>query len=250
MGFGKHLGHEELDPAAVVGQPVVPVALLPAFVAVARLVKVRRYRPRQRRPNGDYSGRPVRVPGSQLQGMPPAQRQPDEDRPLGAGGVQHSDCVVDVLSVEVGGRVGGPVRPSVAPALDRDHPEVSRQVGHLRLPLPGMDDGPRGEQGDRRARLFRAVHLVADRDPTPFNRAHLIWKPCAHGLSPTRLGLWSRTTIRDAKRTSGYMMDPQTCGSGSNKPIGLIVWVTRTASWAGDLWGSKSWPGRVTCRDR
>jgi hypothetical protein len=71
--LGEHMGHEELDPAAVVGQPVVPVDLLPALVARPRLVEVARYRPGQRRPDGDHPGGPLRVPRRELQRVPPAQ---------------------------------------------------------------------------------------------------------------------------------------------------------------------------------
>ena len=80
--LGEDLGHEELDPTAVVGEPVVPVRLRPAVVAVLGLVEVRRQRPGQRRPDRHDPGCALRVPGRELQGVPSAQ---GEARPARRG---------------------------------------------------------------------------------------------------------------------------------------------------------------------
>lgn len=185
--LGEHLRHEELDPTAVVGQPVVAVGLLPAPVARPWLVEAGRDRPGQRGTDRDDPDSPVRVPGGELQRVPPAHRQPADHRAVGRGRVHHRDRVLHVLTVGVGLRGGRTVGPSVAAALDRDHPEVPGQVGHLRLPLPGVHDGPRGQQDDRR--LPRSEDLVADLDPVALDDALVIRQPCPHDAAfrPTRL---------------------------------------------------------------
>jgi hypothetical protein len=124
--LGEHLRHEELDPAAVVGQPVVPVGLAPALVGVLGLVEAGRHRPGQRRADRDHPGRPFGIPGGQLQRVPATHGQADDHGPVHPDGVQHGDRVIDVLTVAVGLRGPGTVGTAIAPAFDGDHLEVAR----------------------------------------------------------------------------------------------------------------------------
>ncbi len=176
--LGEHLRHEELDPAPVVRQPVVPVRLPPALVAVLGLIEVRWGRPGQRRPERDHPGRPLRMPGGQLERVPAAQRQADEHGLVHPGRVQRRDRVVRVLPVAVGRRGRRPTGVPVAAALDGDHAEMPRQVRHLGLPLPRVHDRPRREQQDRR--LSGAVDRVADAHPVPLDDAVIVGFACPH----------------------------------------------------------------------
>jgi hypothetical protein len=111
--------------------------------------------------------------------MPAAHGQADDHGPVHPDGVQHGDRVIDVLTVAVGLRGPGTAGPAIAPALNGDHPEVARQVRHLGLPLPGVHDGPGGEQQD--GWLARAEHLIADLDAVPLDEALDVGIPRPHG---------------------------------------------------------------------
>ena len=93
-----------------------------------------------------------------------AARERHEDGALDAGGVQDGQGVGGVLLLGVGGRVARAVGAAVAARVERHHPEVARQVGHLHLPDARVDDRPRRQQQDRRAApvdLVVAAHAVA-----------------------------------------------------------------------------------------
>lgn len=180
-------GPGRLLPAAVAGQPAVPVRLAPALVAVLRLVEVRRDRPGQRRADRDHPGRSLRVPGRQLQRVPSTQRQAHDHSPVHSGRVQHRDRVIGVLAVAVVLRGRRPAGPAVTAAPGGDHPEPARQVRHLRLPLPGMHDRPRRKQQD--GRFSRAENLVADLDTAALNEAPGIGIPRAHSRLPREIAV-------------------------------------------------------------
>ena len=167
--LGEDLGHEELDPAAVVGQPVVPVRLLPALVA----------RPSARRsPGGSGHGSAVadrddarpRGPGTRRRAAARAARPSTaRRRPPGR-------CRSRPSPRSRRRRTRGRGRPRRSPGrsarpLPRPSTVITRKCraryGHLRLPLPGVHDRPRGEQHDRR--LAVAEHLVADLHAVPLD---------------------------------------------------------------------------------
>jgi hypothetical protein len=114
----------------------------------------------QRRRYRDDTNHSLRVRRREKQRPPEAPAERREHRPLGAGRVEHGCSVAREDRVGVGRRVPGPVGPAVAARLEGDHTVVPGQERHLHLPVPGVQDCPRGQQQDRR--LARAVHLVMD----------------------------------------------------------------------------------------
>ena len=117
--------------------------------------------------------------------MPRTHRQPGEDGALDADRVHHGDRVLDVLAVGIGVLVLRPVRATVAPALDGDHPEVPRQERDLELPLARVHDRPGREQHEARA-VGVSEDVVPDADAVPLDLTNEIWFPCAHRPSPRR----------------------------------------------------------------
>ena len=107
-----------------------------------------------------------------------AARERDEDRPVGAGRVEHGTDVVGEL--EVGVRLA-PVRrrrQPGAPAVERDDPVATGERGDLGLPEPGRDDRPRRQQGDRR--LARAEHLPVQAHAVALDVTDGVGLPCSH----------------------------------------------------------------------
>ena len=159
--LGEHLAEEELEEVAVVRQPVVAVVLLPALVGLARRIPVervaRRDDPAERHGRADEDGGldAVRVVGREQQRSLRAEREGDEHRLLGLGGVHDRQCVEREVGLGVA-RLG-PVRSPVPAPVHHQHPAVPRQVRDLHLPVARVDDRPRRHQEDRR--LARAVHL-------------------------------------------------------------------------------------------
>ena len=93
--LGEHLGEEELQEAAIIPQPVVEVVFRPALVGgqyfvpgVARALFQRRGE-RHGRADEGRPGHSVRVPGRQHEGALRTDRERDDHRPLGRGGVHH-----------------------------------------------------------------------------------------------------------------------------------------------------------------
>ena len=81
--------------------------------------------------------------------------------PIDAELVEHRDSVADDLLVVVRPGLGRPVGATVAARVDRDHPAVPGQVGHLRLPRPAVHD--RVDRDEERPPLSPvAERLVAD----------------------------------------------------------------------------------------
>jgi hypothetical protein len=130
---------------------VVPVVLLPARVAVLPDVELRHRGGRERRAQGDDAERTVGVASVELECVPGADGQPDQDGAVDAGRIHHGQRVVDVLDVGVGLLSVRPVGATVPPALDGDHAEVPGEERHLHPPLAHVHDRPRGEQDDARA---------------------------------------------------------------------------------------------------
>ena len=71
---------------------------------------------------------------------------PDDERALRPGGVQHRQGVPDIAAVERG--VLGAIRAPGAARIERDHAELARQVRHLGLPQPRVDDRPGRREQD------------------------------------------------------------------------------------------------------
>ena len=165
--LGGDLGHEELDVSSPVPSPVVPVLLRPPIGGVEHVVEGMSalfpgvgWRDRQRRRDGHDPGHPLRMSRREQQRPGEAAAGRREHRPLGAGRVEHGRSVTRDDGVGIGRRVPGPVGPAVAARVEGDHTVVPGQERHLHLPVPGVQDRPRGQQQDRR--LARAVHLVMD----------------------------------------------------------------------------------------
>jgi hypothetical protein len=147
MRLGEHLAGEELEEVAVLAQPVVTVELGPALGGVELILErvdgarvpggVQR---RHGRIEQDRAEHPAGVGGGQLHRPTATAGQAGNHRPVGADRVQHGDRVGHELTVGVGLGLGRPVGAAVATAVEGDHPEVARQIGHLRLPVPGVDD--------------------------------------------------------------------------------------------------------------
>ena len=175
--LAEQLAEEELREAAPVPQPVVPVLLVPALVDVelgleAGCVRAMRDRRREvRRPGRDRDDaeHAFGIHRRGEQGPPAARAQPDQHGALDADRVHDRDRVFDELGVRVRGDVGGPVGAPVAPRVDGDDPGSPREVGHLRLPRPGVHD--RVDRDEYDGRIPLPEHLVADLDTVAFDEA-------------------------------------------------------------------------------
>ncbi len=180
----EHLGEEELGEVAVVLQPVVAVVLGPAvgrvdfgIEGVDRALHVPG-RERRRRSDGDEPVDALGVVGGELDTPRRTARQRDEDRPVGAGRVEHGTDVVGELEVGVRLTPDGRRRHPGAATVERDDPVATRQRGDLGLPEPGRDDRPRRQQGDRR--LTRAEHLPVQAHAVALDVAADVGLPCSH----------------------------------------------------------------------
>ena len=83
--------------------------------------------------------------GRELQDPAGAHGQGAHDRPIGTGGVQHPQRVLDLGGVVIRLRPQGAIRAPVARPVVDHHPVVARQVRNLHLPGLLVDDGPRGQ---------------------------------------------------------------------------------------------------------
>ena len=166
MRLAEDLAEEELEEAAVVARPVVPVELRPALVGVQLLVECMDValgggqRVGEGGADVGYAVDPVGMVGGQERGPMGAARESHQQRALGVRGVHDRESVVGELAGQVGIRPARPVGAAVAPAVERQHPEMAREVGNLPLPVARMDDRPGGQQQDRVLAL--AVDLVED----------------------------------------------------------------------------------------
>src|SRR5262245_53229945 len=95
-----------------------------------------------------------------------------DDHTLGAGSIQHRECVAHRCPPVVGTYVEGAVRTPVAAPVECHHPAMAGEVGNLELPRPGVDDFPGWHEQD--GGLALAVGLVVDPDPITLNIARLV----------------------------------------------------------------------------
>ena len=154
----ERLPEEELDEAAEVPIPVVPVVLRPALAGVEHRVEVGPLAPPgllgevgHRRGDRDDGADARGVRRRELQGVAAAARETGGDHRRDAQVVEDRDGVGDRLGVRVGGLVGRRVGQAAAPGVERHDPRVAREVGHLRLPHARVHDGPARQEQDRRA---------------------------------------------------------------------------------------------------
>ncbi len=164
VGLGQAPREEELQEAAVVAQPVVLVVPGPALVGVQRLEEgvdgplgMGRGQA-DGRSDVDEPGRPGRG-GRRPAASPTGAPQESETSTARSvrGRVQHGQGVGRELPLGVGGGAGRAVRAAVAAPVEGEHPEVAGQVRDLRLPEPGVDDRPGGQE--EHGRLAVAVPL-------------------------------------------------------------------------------------------
>ena len=180
--LGEDLAPEELQEAAVVLQPRVLVVACPALVAVELLVEsilgAVGWGWTQHRHRGADQERPVDpvgMGGGEQQRPQPSHREAGSGRRLEAVRVHHRDRVGHELGAVVGRDLGRPVGESVAAAVEGHHPEVTREVGNLRLPVARVGDRPRGEQQDRRPVL--PVGLPVHPHSVSLDRALAVGQP-------------------------------------------------------------------------
>ena len=120
----------------------------------------------------DDAGHPVGVIGGGVHRPGRRAGQRDQHGALGGRGVQHGENVCGALGVGVGGGAGRLVRPAAAPAVERHHPVVQRQVADLGLPELRPDDLPgRQQQHGRSARRRLGRRLEGQPDVAPFGNS-------------------------------------------------------------------------------
>ena len=168
---------EELEVAAEVLLPEVPVGLRPALVLGALLLEVEAGALGQRRgerESGSHehrAGDALRVVGREQQRAARDRAVGDEHAARGAGGVEHGERVLGVGPRAIVGGAIGPVGAPVAASVVGDHPEVPGEVGDLALPEAGVDDRPGREQ--EQGLLALAEHLVREADTAGLGEAGL-----------------------------------------------------------------------------
>ena len=163
------LREEEREKPFEIAEPEVPVVLRPALVRLELLVETIQDRAvaveaaeREGRADEDCAGDPFRMRGREEERALRAERERDDDRPLGSGGVEDGKGVGRELVFVVGVRVGRAVRAPVPARVECDRPRVPREVGELELPVARVDDRP-GRQ-EEQGGLALAVDLVVDAD--------------------------------------------------------------------------------------
>ena len=170
--LGEAPAEEELRVAPEVPGPVARVLLGPALVRVQRLVEGESRALGERRGDRELgrheerAGHPLGVLDGQDQGARGAAAVHHEHAPIRAGGVEHRQGVGRPHVDGVGRRRVRAVRAARATRVVGDDAEVPGQVRHLRLPEPGVDDGP-GRHQEQRLRpgaedLVRQGHAVVD----------------------------------------------------------------------------------------
>ena len=137
---------------------------------------------RHRRRYRDDSEHPLRRDVRQVERPARATAEGHEERRIDAEVVHHRGDVTDVECVGLVGGRGRPAGQAVAPWVDRDHPEVARQVRDLRLPLPPVDHRE-ATQHHHRGRPG-AEDLVVDRDAVAVEVSDLIGLTRSHDRSP------------------------------------------------------------------
>ena len=177
--LGEDLGEEELEKAAIVAEPVVPVVLRPALVFVELVVEPegfalrrRRREERHRRTDQEDAVDALRMTGGEKQRAQAAHRHARHARGLDARRIEDGDRVGDELPSVVRRRFPRPVREAVAATVEGDDPEVPREVRDLRLPVARVDDRPRGQKQD--GPPPRTVGLPVDADAVPLDDALLV----------------------------------------------------------------------------
>ncbi len=219
----EHLGEEELQEPAVVLAPVVAVVHRPRVGGAAQVVLEARAdralrearRERHRRADVGDAADALGVVGGQQRRPQRAARQTGEEGLAGLGRVQDGQRVGGELGLGVGLDAGRTVRLAVAAAVERDHPEVPRQVGDLRLPVARVDDRPGRQQQDRVAPaavdLVEEPHAVARRVALQVRVAGAVHGRTSNtrlnGVSATRrkrVKPAAVTTSRSAPRRPGH----------------------------------------------
>ena len=144
--LGERSREEELDAAAVVGAASSAgwPSPSPRRCRGPRRTLRRAAAHGQRRADRDHPGAPA--PGARPPSAARADR-PSTGPTTTARSTPSASSTATVSPtyspVGVGGGVGGRSSGPLPRALDGDDPEVPGQVGHLRLPLPGVHDRPR-----------------------------------------------------------------------------------------------------------
>ena len=176
-------------------RPVAPPDLLVVELPAPRVGQVRA-------PGGGHvqaavvPGRPVdgargdrhhpgHAGGMPCRGQQPVPRtvaEPHQQRPVDADGVHDREQVAHGEQVGVVLRAYRPVAEAVPARVDDHHPVVSRQVGHLGLPHPGIDDRV-GRREDDRVRAV-AVDLVVDAHAVALDVRRGVGLPCLHCFLP------------------------------------------------------------------
>ncbi len=175
VGLVAYLLHEELHEPGIILFPIIAVPLLPAFMSLVIGEEVFRGAPLAHGPEGH--GRPdhhrpfhpLRVLGRQQPGEQAAEGYSRQDGFLGTGGVQDGDGVLHDTQRAVELRALGPVGLAVAARVDGDHPVVPGQVGHLGLPMAGVDDAPGGHEEN--GALALAIDVIVCLHSVPFHVA-------------------------------------------------------------------------------
>ena len=167
--------HEVLEPAL---EPVVLVVLRPALVGVEARVEREPLALRAgdlqpaRRGEGHDPAHPVGMAGRDVHRPGDAAREPHQQCPVGAGAVEDGDGVGGVLRVRVGRGTLGAAGATAPTPVEGHHAEVPRQVGHLELPEPRVDDRPgRHQQQGGPVVPLRLVHVVGDPHAVPHDLA-------------------------------------------------------------------------------
>ena len=175
MGFGEHVGEEELEEPAVVDMPVRDVDVVGERSVEHR--RRHRFHVGARRDQRETQN-PFGMGRREQRSPPGPLREPDDDGPVDPARVEDRDGVRDDLVVRVGVRPERAVGSPGATGVEGDHPPAAREVGDLALPDPGLHDLEARQQQE--GRITFAEHLVADAHPVPLDMTGLVRESGTH----------------------------------------------------------------------